>query len=81
MNDNALLEEVYVARKALWDEAGGSLEGLLAFLKEHPLPNVRYVKLPIAKPRRSSLLASHAAIRRSASHHSPSRRKKAEAAK
>ena len=52
MNELSLLDEVYAARQSLWDEAGGTLEGLFKYFKEHPIHGVHYTKLPIAKPRR-----------------------------
>lgn len=52
MNETCILEEVYAARKALWNEAGGTLDGLFKFMRENPIPGVRYADLPTAKPRR-----------------------------
>ena len=53
MNETTILDEVYAARRSLWEEAGGTLDGLFKFLREHPIPGVRYADLPTAKPRRS----------------------------
>lgn len=55
MNETTILDEVYAARRSLFEEAGGSLDGLFKFLREHPIPGVRYADLPIAKPRRLCL--------------------------
>lgn len=52
MNKDSILDEVYAARRALWEESGGTLSGLGAFLRANPVPGVRYAKLPMAKPRR-----------------------------
>ena len=52
MNETTILDEVYAARKSLWDEAGGTLDGLFKFMRDNPIPGVRYADLPTAKPRR-----------------------------
>jgi len=64
MNETCILDEVYAARKALWDEAGGTLDGLFKFMRENPIPGVRYADLPTAKPRRRRASSLRAASRK-----------------
>lgn len=47
-----ILEEVYAARQRLWNLGGGTIAGVCAYLRAHPIPGVRYADLPTAKPRR-----------------------------
>ena len=60
MNEDSILDEVYAARKELWKEAGETLAGLGAFLRDHPVPGVKYAKLKTAKPKRMRRLGPHA---------------------
>lgn len=54
--NNPILEEVYAARKRLWERGGCTMSGLCEYLRSHPVPGVRYVRLPGADsaPRKPS---------------------------
>lgn len=66
MNETTILDEVYAARKSLWDEAGGTLDGLFKFMRDNPIPGVRYADLPTAKLRRPRARPLRAAARKKA---------------
>ena len=70
MTDNPILDEVYAARQAVFNEAGGTLESFCAHYSVRR-PGVLYADMKPVKPR----------LPRKSSRRSTSRRKKAETAK
>ena len=45
-----ILEEVYAARKRLWDLGGGTIAGVCAYLRAHPISGVKTMPLPVRRP-------------------------------
>lgn len=62
-----ILEEVYTARKQLWDLGGGTLSGFCAYLRTHPLPDPRYAKRQTAQSRHPSVRTLRNTARKSPS--------------
>jgi hypothetical protein len=65
MSDNPILDEVYAARRAVFEEAGGTLDRFCAHYSRRR-PGILYAETPQAEPRRSRKRSPRIAARKKA---------------